>query len=92
MVLTITNSDDNTLIFIVWRKLQMNVIKKVANAHGVSEKEVREEMLMAIRAGRENLDPNVQAMWNRLFPDGKEPTPEEFIKVIAEILQTEGGC
>jgi len=30
----------------------MKVIKKVAKAHGVSEKEVREEMQKAIRAGR----------------------------------------
>ena len=70
----------------------MNVIKKVAKAHGVSAKEVREEMLVAIRAGRENPDPNVQAMWNRLFPDGKEPTPEEFIRVVAGVVHTEGGC
>jgi len=70
----------------------MNVIKKVAKAHGVSAKEVREEMLKAIRAGRENPDPNVQAMWKRLFPDGKEPTPEEFIRVVAGVVHTEGGC
>ncbi len=70
----------------------MNVIKKVAKAHGVSAKEVREEMLKAIRAGRENPDPNVQAMWNRLFPNGKEPTPEEFIKVVAGVVKAEGGC
>ena len=70
----------------------MNVIKRVAKAYGVSVKEVREEMRKAIRAGRENPDPSVQAMWNRLFPDGKEPTPEEFIQVIAGIVRAEGGC
>lgn len=70
----------------------MNVIKKVAKAHGVSAKEVKEEMLVAIRAGRENPDPKVQAMWNRLFPDGKEPTPEEFIRVLAGVVKAEGGC
>ena len=70
----------------------MNVIKRVAKAHGVSAKEVREEMLVAIRAGRENPDPKVQAMWNRLFPDGKEPTPEEFIRVLAGVVKYEGGC
>lgn len=70
----------------------MNVIKKVAKAHGVSAKEVRKEMLVAIRAGRENPDPKVQAMWNRLFPDGKEPTPEEFIRVLAGVVKAEGGC
>lgn len=66
----------------------MNVIKRVAKAHGVSAKEVREEMLVAIRAGRENPDPKVQAMWNRLFPDGKEPTPEEFILKVATLAKS----
>ena len=70
----------------------MNVIKKVAKAHGVSAKKVREEMLVAICAGRENPGPKVQEMWNRLFPDGKEPTPEEFIRVLAGVVKAEGGC
>jgi len=70
----------------------MKVIKKVAKAHKISEKEVREEMLKAIRAGRENPDPNVQAMWNKLFPDGRKPTPEEFIKTIADSVLIESGC
>lgn len=70
----------------------MNVIKRVAKAHGVSVKEVREEMLVAIRAGRENPDQKIQEMWNRLFPDGKEPTPEEFIRVLAGVVKAEGGC
>lgn len=68
----------------------MNVIKKVAKAHGVSVKEVREEMQKAIRAGRESSDPNAQAMWNRLFPDGKEPTPEEFILKVATLAKSQG--
>ena len=70
----------------------MKVIKKVAKAHGVSEKEVREEMQKAIRAGRESSDPNAQAMWNKLFPDGKEPAPEEFIRVLAGEVRARGGC
>ena len=70
----------------------MNVIKRVAKAHGVSAKEVREEMLKAIRAGRENPDPSVQAMWNRLFPNGKEPTPEEFIRVLTGEVRARSGC
>ena len=68
----------------------MKVIKKVAKAHGVSVKEVREEMQKAIRAGRESSDPNAQAMWNRLFPDGKEPTPEEFILKVATLAKSQG--
>ena len=28
----------------------------------------------------------------RLFPDGKEPTPEEFIRVLAGEVRARGGC
>ena len=70
----------------------MNVLKRVAKAHGVTEKEVRDEMQKAIRAGRESSDPNAKAMWNKLFPDGKEPTPEEFIRVLAGEVRARGGC
>jgi len=31
-------------------------------------------------------------MWNKLFPDGKEPTPEEFIRVLAGEVRARGGC
>lgn len=70
----------------------MNVLKRVAKAHGVSEKEVREEIKIAIKAGRENPDPQARMMWDKFFPDGKEPTPEEFIKVIAGEVKARSGC
>ena len=61
----------------------MNVIKKIAKANGVSEKEVREEMRMAIKAAMANSDPQAKATWKMMFPNGKEPTPEEFIKALS---------
>lgn len=62
----------------------MDVIKKVAKTHGVTANEVKNEMICAINFAKENPDPKVQETWNRLFPDGKEPTPEEFIRVLVQ--------
>ena len=61
----------------------MKVIAQVAKQHGTTPDEVRKEMAFAIQEGFNNPDPEVQAMWKRFFPDGKQPTPEQFIKVIA---------
>ena len=69
----------------------MDIIKKIAKAHGVSTKEVYEEMQKAIRVGRESTDPSVRAMWDRLFPNGKEPTVEEFIRTLTHEVKTKRG-
>lgn len=61
----------------------MNVIAKVAKSNGVSEKEVRKEIIFAIRCAMSNPDPQARAQWNIMFPDGKEPTPEEFIRILS---------
>ena len=71
---------------------QMNVIKEVAKQYGTTPEEVRQEMIAVIRTGRKNLDPKVQAMWKKLFPDGKEPTPEQFIRVLSDAVRQKSGC
>lgn len=70
----------------------MNVIKEVAKQYGTTPDEVRQEMIAVIRAGRKNPDPKVQAMWKKLFPDGKEPTPEQFIRVLSDAVRQKSGC
>lgn len=55
-------------------------LKQVARGFGITKKEAEKEMMLAIKAGRENPDPEVQALWNNMFGD-KTPTLEEFIKV-----------
>lgn len=62
----------------------MNVIKKVAEKYGTTPDEVRKEISLAIDMGYSNPDPEVQEMWKKLFPDGKKPSPEKFIKVLAK--------
>lgn len=70
----------------------MNVFEKIAKLYGVPEQEVREEMKLAIKAGFESPNPQAQENWEKLFPNGKEPTPEEFIKVISNEVKTKRGC
>lgn len=48
-------------------------------------------MTAVIRIGN-NSDPKVQAMWKELFPDGKEPTPEQFIRVLSDVVRQKSGC
>ena len=62
------------------------VIRKIAKQDGVTEEEVHEKMKLAISIGFNNLDPSVQEFWRRIAPDGEMPTPEQFIKIIANDL------
>lgn len=54
-------------------------IKRVALEGGVSEKEVRRDMLEAMNAARNNTDPAVQARWETFHYRGAKPTLEEFL-------------
>ncbi len=60
----------------------MSNIQKTAKFYGVSAEKVRDEISFAIKIAKSNTDPQVQAKWNELFPNGKEPTPEELIETI----------
>lgn len=70
----------------------MNILEKVAKKHGTTEEEVRKEISVAIRVGMRNPDPKVQETWKMMFPNGKEPTPEEFICVLSQRILRSGGC
>ena len=56
-----------------------NIIRRIAQEHHVPEAEVRSEMYEAMRVGRNNSDPEVQARWRTFHDAGDEPTVEEFI-------------
>lgn len=60
----------------------MNVFEKVAIANGVDEKQVMEEIVNAIHCGVSNPEPEVREFWKKLFPSGKEPSPEELIQTL----------
>lgn len=54
-------------------------ITRVALENGVSEEEVRRDMLEAMNTARNNTDPAVQARWKTFHYRGSEPTLEEFL-------------
>lgn len=61
-----------------------NAIAKLAAEKGISVKEVRREIQIAIDAGMTNQDPNVQAYWMSMIKHGVKPTPEDVIEYIAK--------
>ena len=62
-------------------------IKQLAKEHGVSEAEVRAEMRETMLAGMANPDPAVQARWASIQWRGKEPTVEEFLACVTEMIE-----
>ena len=68
--------------------LARQAIHSVAEEHGTTEQEVREEMMNAMRAGMDNPDPKIRAMWDAIPRVGPEPTVEEFIAWAAAHIQS----
>lgn len=58
------------------------LIKQIAKNNGVSTKQVKEDMKEAIRIAmlNRNSTPESKALWDKLSPDGKEPSIEKFIR------------
>ena len=54
-------------------------IKRIAAENNISDAEVRESILEAMKAGMADPDPEVQAKWKTIPWKNGEPTPEEFI-------------
>ena len=55
------------------------MITRLSKLHGVSESEVRADLLTAMKAGMDNSDPSVQEHWRSFAFAGTEPTVEEFL-------------
>ena len=55
------------------------MITRLSKLHGVSESEVRADLLTAMKAGKNNSDPAVQEKWRAFAYAGTEPTVEEFL-------------
>ncbi|MBQ7048181.1 MAG: hypothetical protein IJN86_04455 [Clostridia bacterium] len=60
------------------------IIRQIAKENGVTPEEVETEMREAIRIGMASVDPEVQKFWNRLAPDGKEPSIDAFLRFCCE--------
>lgn len=57
------------------------IIKQIAKKNGVSPNQVKKDMKEAIRMAmlNRNSTPQSKALWDKLSPDGKEPSVEQFI-------------
>lgn len=70
------------------KKIGAEVIRRVAEQMGKSEKEIRTEISRAIDIAYE--DRNTHNKWMELFGDAR-PTPEEFIMTIANYVTAGSG-
>lgn len=59
------------------------LLEAVAKQYNTTDDEVYKEMQIAIDAGFDNPDPEVQKEWMRIPFEGERPTPEEVNPYIA---------
>lgn len=60
------------------------IFDSVAEKFDTDEKDVKKEISEAIHLTMKCDDPEKRENFRSLFPDGKEPTPEEFILAVAK--------
>ena len=61
------------------------IIKKIANEHGVSVKEVRKDFEEMIKVGMSSTDPVAFMFWSQF--GGKVPTPEQLIAALSSSVK-----
>ncbi len=59
------------------------IIKGISKKSGVPKRQVIADIKAAIRVGMASTDPETQAFWKQIAPDGKEPTIDEFLNYFA---------
>lgn len=64
------------------------LIEQIAKKNGVTPKEVECEIKEAIHIAMQNRNatPESKAIWEKLSPNGEEPSVEDFIKFCARLL------
>lgn len=67
------------------------IIAEVARQKGLTPLEVEKEMKKAIREGMASPDPHAQKLWRQIAPDGKEPTLDHFLTVVAAMVRKRMG-
>jgi len=68
------------------KKQHQNIIKQLAQQHGVAVDEVTRDIQAAIDDAWNNPDPAIRERQRKLFPKGK-PTVSEFIRVMTAYSQ-----
>jgi hypothetical protein len=62
-------------------------LKKLAKQKGINEGAVRQEIEIAIQEAMKSPDPQAQAFWKSIPHKGEQPTPEEVIAYIADMVK-----
>lgn len=65
--------------------MNRKILKKIAKEHGVTVEEVRRDMQEAINEAYKNPTTEAQSVPRK----GDVPTPEEFIKYVADTIKKE---
>lgn len=63
-----------------------DVLNTIAHKNNTTPQNVLKDMQIAINAGYNNPDPNVQSKWSTIPHKGECPTPEEVINHLALTL------
>lgn len=61
--------------------------EKLAKQKGISERTVRQEIEIAIQKAMKSPDPQAQTFWKAIPHKGEQPTPEEVIAYIADMVK-----
>lgn len=64
------------------------ILEIVAAQNGITVEEAEREMMAAIRAAMASPDPQAQALWKQMCPDGKEPDLDTFLTFVANRVNT----
>lgn len=59
------------------------ILQQIAKKNGVTPEQVEADMKIAMRAGMASTDPQAQALWKQMCPDGKEPDLDTFLSFMA---------
>lgn len=62
-------------------------LKKLAKQKGISERNVRYEIEIAIKEAMKSPEPQAQAFWKSIPHKGEQPTPEEVIAYIVDMVK-----
>lgn len=65
------------------------IIHQIARDNNVTPKQVEEDIKEAIRATMASDNPQAQAIWRQIAPDGKEPSIDTFLKFCANRIHNQ---
>ena len=63
------------------------IFEKIAKENNTTPEEVENEMRFAIREAMKSEDPKAQKLWKKISPDGKEPSIEQFLQFVIDMME-----